>query len=102
MTTAAKTRFGSPDSVQVKRLLRGQNVERWKELEEKDIKLLKAIDAYVDGRRWDTLVGRAWSLNDVDSKKEFKEFLYKHCIGIVGAGERIGLLDEFNKTKGVG
>lgn len=80
----------------------GQNAERQNELEKKDSSLRKAIDAYVDGRKWDTLVGRAWSLNDDSSRNEFKDFLYKHAAGIVKAGERIGLLEGMNNSKGVG
>lgn len=101
-TTTAKTPDGSQDSEQEKRPLTGPNVERQNELEKKDASLHKAIDAYVDGRKWDTLVGRAWSLNDESSRKEFKDFLYKHTAGIVKAGERIGLLEGMNNNKGVG
>lgn len=71
-------------------------------MEKKDVKLRKAIDAYVDGRKWDTLVGRAWSMGDDGSQKEFKDFLYKHIVGIVKAGNDIGLLDEMPNYKGVG
>ena len=97
-----KTPDGSQDSEQEKRPQNGPNVERWNELDRKDAKLLKAIDAYVDGRKWDTLVGRAWSMGDEDSRKEFKRFLYRHCVGIVNAGDQIGLLEGMDSPKGVG
>lgn len=66
-----------------------------------DEKLHKAIDVYVEGLGG-ILVGRALNMGDEDSRNEFKKFLYKHAVGIVTAGDRIGLLEGMDNPEGVG
>ena len=44
--------------------------------------LREKINNYVDNGKFETLVGRSWDTRDEESKKDFKNFLYKHMRGI--------------------
>ena len=44
--------------------------------------LREKINNYVDNGKFDTLVGRSWDTRSDESKKDFKNFLYKHMRGI--------------------
>ncbi len=43
----------------------------------------EAVHEYIDSRRWDTLVGRAWDMHSSEGKEEFAEFLSKHIEGVI-------------------
>jgi hypothetical protein len=43
----------------------------------------EAVHEYVDSRRWDTLVGRAWNMHSSEGKDEFAEFLAGHIKGVL-------------------
>jgi len=45
--------------------------------------LEEAVADYVDGRHWDTLIGRSWNMNSSTGRQEFIEFLSKHIEGVV-------------------
>ena len=43
----------------------------------------EAVHEYVDSRRWDILVGRAWNMHSSEGKDEFAEFLAGHIKGVL-------------------
>lgn len=43
----------------------------------------EAVHEYIDSRRWDTLVGRAWDMHSPEGKEEFAEFLSRHIKGVL-------------------
>jgi hypothetical protein len=43
----------------------------------------EAVHEYVDSRRWDTLVGRAWDMHSPEGKEEFAKFLSGHIKGVL-------------------
>ena len=48
-----------------------------------------AVSNYVNNRRWDTLAGKAWNMQDEDSREQFVRFLAGHLVNIVN-GEADG------------
>lgn len=41
------------------------------------------ISKYVNDRRWDTLAGRSWNMQDADSREQFIDFLSHHLVKVV-------------------
>lgn len=45
--------------------------------------LAEAVHNYVEGRRWDTLAGRAYDMNSPEGRQDFAEFLTTHIRGLL-------------------
>lgn len=45
--------------------------------------LASNVREYIDNRRWDTLVGRAFEMHSPEGRQEFAEFLSTHIRGLL-------------------
>lgn len=45
--------------------------------------LAEAVHNYVEGRRWDTLAGRAYDMLDPEGREAFSQFLITHIRGLL-------------------
>jgi hypothetical protein len=45
--------------------------------------LAEAVHDYVNNRRWDTLVGRSYTMTDEEGRNEFAAFLTTHIRGLL-------------------
>jgi hypothetical protein len=43
----------------------------------------EAVHEYVNSRRWDTLVGRAYDMHSPEGKEDFAKFLASHIEGVI-------------------
>lgn len=43
----------------------------------------EAVHEYVNSRRWDTLVGRAYDMHSPEGREDFAKFLSKHIEGVI-------------------
>lgn len=53
------------------------------------------IVEYVNSRKWDTLVGKAFHMGSEESRQEFIDFLTKHIHGVMDMG------NEMRKSRSV-
>jgi len=73
-THSVTTVDGSPDSEQEKPHMAEQSAES--RLEMNNVR--QTVSNYVHGRRWDTLVGKAFHMGSEESREEFIDFLTRH------------------------
>lgn len=55
----------------------------------------EAVTEYVNNKKWDTLVGKAFHMGSQESRDEFIEFLTKHIHAVMDVGQ------EMKKAKSV-
>lgn len=48
-----------------------------------NLSLEEAVDMYINSRRWDTLVGRAWDMHSPEGREELGKFLVDHIDGVL-------------------
>lgn len=49
------------------------------------VKAYMVVSNYVNSRRWDTLAGRAWNMQEEESRQEFVQFLAKHLTNLLNS-----------------